>query len=380
MSTDDCLGGAKSLLEMVKLLKEQCGIEVTVVNPFKNKLNDELSDLGIFNYSIGYQLNICRKDCSGIKWILKYCLKWIRYKICQQLAIRKLERLLDVSGFDIIHTNNTVEDIGAYFAKKYSIPHVWHIREFGDKDFNFYYFNRNIAKYISDNSSVVIAISNAIKSDWIKKGVSPDKIVTIVHGVNPNGIIPKEASKDVGKKRIIFAGNILPQKGQFDFIKSVNKLDVEYKRSVLVDFYGTCEENYKSEITAYINKNDLQDNVRLMGYSSELKKHLGEYDIGVVNSRCEAMGRVTIEYMMAGLCVLASNTGANIELLSDDSGVLYEYDNPDSLVNMLLYLLDDDNRIKAYGDRAKEKALNKYSIVKNVNLYIKLYESLIDRQ
>ena len=102
-----------------------------------------------------------------------------------------------------------------------------------------------------------------------------------------------------------------------------------------------------------------------------------DYDIGVVNSRCEAMGRVTIEYMMAGLCVLASNTGANTEMLSGGCGILYEYNNLPSMMSMLLYLLDNIEKMKVYGERARKKALDKYSIVKNIDLFVELYEGLI---
>lgn len=373
-STDDSLGGAKSLLELVELLKEK-KIQIVVVNPFHNDLNVKLNEMKIENYSVGYHLNICRKDCGMLKFLIKYYVKFVRYKLYQLRGIYNLSKKIDFTKIDIIHQNNSVEDIGVYFSKKYNIPLVWHLREFGDKDFNFYYFHKNIGKYISDNSSKVIAISNAIKSAWIEKGVSPEKIITIVHGVNPNGIIPRK--KHEGKKRIIFAGNIVPHKGQFDFIKAIKQLDIERKKSILVDFYGTCEEKYKKEIVAYINENGLQDVVRLMGYSSDLKNHLCDYDIGVVNSRCEAMGRVTIEYMMAGLCVLASNTGANTEMLSDDCGILYEYNNPQSMMSMLLYLLNNTEKMKVYGKCARKKALDKYSIVKNIDLFVELYESLI---
>lgn len=62
-STDDSLGGAKSLLELVELLKEK-KIQIVVVNPFHNDLNVKLNEMKIENYSVGYHLNICRKDCG----------------------------------------------------------------------------------------------------------------------------------------------------------------------------------------------------------------------------------------------------------------------------------------------------------------------------
>ncbi len=373
-STDDRLGGAKSLLELVELLKQK-GVQVIVVNPFHNNLNIKLNEMNIENYSVGYHLNICRIDCGPLKFVLKYCVKFIRYKLYQIRGIYNLKKKIDFTQIDVIHQNNSVEDVGVYFSKKYNIPLVWHLREFGDKDFDFYYFHRNIGKYISDNSQRVIAISNAVRDAWVEKGISTEKIVTIVHGVNPDGIITRKEHEE--KIRIVFAGNIVPQKGQFDFIKAINQLDAKNKQSILVDFYGTCAEDYRKEIITYIDDNGLQKTIRLMGYSNNLKSHLCEYDVGVVNSRCEAMGRVTIEYMMAGLCVLASNTGANPEMLSDNCGVLYEYNNSVSMLDALSYLLSNTEKIKLYGEHAREKALTKYSITKNVSLFVELYENAL---
>lgn len=376
MSTDDCLGGAKSLLEMVTLLKNH-GIDITVVNPFNNKLNLELKKRGIENYSAGYQLNICRRDCSGVKWLLKFNVKKIRYLICQRMAIRKIKRNLDVRGFDVIHSNNSVEDIGAYFASKYKIPHIWHIREFGKEDFDFEYFKKEMGKYISDNSTRVIAISEAIRNCWKRKGLDDKKTVTIVHGVDPSGI--RRAGYNNDKIKMIFAGAVLPQKGQFDFIKILASLPSDMLEQINLDIYGTCDASYEKEILDYINAKGLSDTVKMKGYSAQIKELLQEYDVGIVNSRCEGMGRVTIEYMFAGLCVLASDRGANRELLNDGNcGFLYEYENLSDIQEKIITIIQNKDLIVEYGKRAYRRATDKYSIINNVEKYIELYKEILD--
>ena len=75
-STDDHLGGAKSLLELVELLKDQ-DIQIIVMNPYHNQLNEKLDALKIENYSCGYQMDICKKDCKGIKYSAKYLIKYL---------------------------------------------------------------------------------------------------------------------------------------------------------------------------------------------------------------------------------------------------------------------------------------------------------------
>lgn len=377
-SSDDHGGGAKSLLELVGLLHKK-GIQIVVVNPRANKLNQILTCQGIENYPVGYQLNICRKDCNGFKYCLKYLIKYLRYKICQRIGIINLKRRVNFNDIDIIHINNSVEDIGVYFSKKYSIPIVWHLREFGDLDFDFKYFHKNIGKYISDNSCKVVAISNAIKEAWIGKGIDSNKVVTITHGINPDRVISKSSRSDSVK--IVFAGKIASPKGQFDFIKVIASLPENYKRQLSLDLYGDCSADYRKEIDKFLKDNDLTSIVSFKGFSDNLKELLCNYDVGVVNSRCEAMGRVTIEYMMAGLCVLASNRGANNELTENGRyGIIYEYGDTKSIRDKLIYIIDNRNKLYDIGQVARQRALEKYSIVNNVTKFMELYNLILSEK
>lgn len=377
-STDYRLGGAKSLLELVEMLNSK-GIEVLVINPFHNKLNETLDEMGVENYSAGYHLNICRKNCDGLKFKIKYILKFIRYHIYQIRAIINIERKIDFSTIDIIHTNNSVQDIGVYFAEKYKKPHIWHLREFGDLDFNFYYFRKEIGKYISNHSTYMIAVSNAIKEQWTIKGADYNKIITITHGVKSKWIEPTEQKNN--RIKMVFCGSIIPEKGQFDFIKAFAKLDKFEQEKFQLDFYGTCEETYLKELRDYVKENHLEEIISFKGYTTQLNKLLKGYDIGIVNSRCEAMGRVTIEYMLAGLCVLASDRGANVELIDNNQyGILYEYNNINDIVEKLKYICNNRHIVKDIGIRARENALEHYSIEKNVLKFIELYRRTINEK
>ena len=59
---------------------------------------------------------------------------------------------------DIIHTNTGVIHEGLKVAKRLKIPHVWHLREYQDKDFNweafplFFCILPNVEKILCDNN------------------------------------------------------------------------------------------------------------------------------------------------------------------------------------------------------------------------------------
>ncbi|GAA6492350.1 glycosyltransferase [Candidatus Bariatricus faecipullorum] len=370
-------GSGKSLLEFISILKDNNLVEPIVINTNKNALNEKLDKMGIENYSIGYKVNVCRRENNKFKFITKYIIKYLRYLWGDIIARKNLDKVLDFSSIDLIHVNNSTQDISAYIRKKYDIPVVWHIREFGDKDFDLLYFKKNIGEFISLNADGVIAISDAIKQDWIAKGIDSKKITTIMHGVNPQGI--EEAHHTNEKIRMVFTGKISRAKGQELFIHALSKLEPQYRKMIEVDFLGGGDDQYIQKLVMLANEKGLGSVVHFRGYCNNVKELLPSYDVGVVNSKSEGMGRVTIEYMFAGLCVIASNRGANIEIMKrSNSGFLYEYDNADSIIQCIKSICEDRDAIIANGKKAREYACGHFSIQKNVLDYYLFYQKILE--
>ena len=67
---------------------------------------------------------------------------------------------------DIIHTNTGVIHEGLKVAKRLKIPHVWHLREYQDKDFNWEAFPCFSAYCQMLRKSYVITITNDIKAHF----------------------------------------------------------------------------------------------------------------------------------------------------------------------------------------------------------------------
>ena len=94
----------------------------------------------------------------------------------------------------------------------------------------------------------------------------------------------------------------------------------------------------------------LEKNVRFLGYQKNFYEKLAGYDCGIMCSRSEGFGRVTVEYMMAGLPVLASDTGANAELIENGvTGLLYHFPDVENLKNELLYMLEHKKEVSDMG-------------------------------
>ena len=285
---------------------------------------------------------------------------------------------------EFIHTNISAIDLGVKLATKYKLKNIMHIREFWDLDFNMHSYRKNYIKYLNKNIFAFIAISNAIRQHWIKKGIDEKKIYTIYNGVNFDNIIPKkEFNKSNDKIKILMMGSISEGKGQQELVKAVSLLDRKIKENIQVDIVGSgyvfAEENLKKEIA----NNKLESVINFKGYDKDIRKKINTYDIGIICSKSEGFGRVTIEYMSAGVCVIASNTGANIELIEENkNGFLYKKGNCYDLAKKITFVFQNRTLLEEIAKNSISTAKSKFStdiFVKNImNFYEYLFNKKID--
>ncbi|MDC7290282.1 glycosyltransferase family 4 protein [Blautia schinkii] len=346
-------GAALALYDLIVELKDNYDVKMVVFTGKQNQLNDMLNSIGVENYVAPYK-NFMSSTHHPI-WLWRVLLR-IRHDICLPFAIRKIEKEVNVADFDIIHSNLNRIDIGAILAKKYNKPHLWHIREHGQGggDFDMISVFKNIGKYMESFDNRYVAISESVKKEWEGIGIPTDKIVLIYDGVRTEKLC-LDNNEHNGKIKIIFLGGYTQAKGQEMLIDSVGKLSPSYLDKIQIDFYGNDINKYKSILLEKVKKSGLSGCISLYGYDSDIYCKINQYDIGVNCSRKEGFGRVTVEYMLSGLCVIATDTGANSEIIrNQETGFLFDYGNTDELKDILSHLIDNRESIKIIGKKASE--------------------------
>ena len=369
-------GAAHSMLQMACVLKEVYEIDITVLLPKKvKKTNLEVSlrkngiDVCDIAYTPFYQ------NCPVEKWKqpVKYILRGTGYIYTRFFSIFILQRKINIKDFDIVHSNSSREDVGAMVARKFGLPLVWHIREFGDRDYKCYSYRKNYIDYMNSTSAVLVAVSDTVKKHWVDKGIKEEKIVRVYNGVKPNGNF-HERSMRGNDIRLVIAGGVSETKGQKYAIEIVKRMR-EKGKHIFLDIIGDGNKNYVSKLHELIERESIGEYVNFLGYREDVEDLLLQYDIGLVCSKDEAFGRVTVEYMMAGLPVLASNTGANAELIREEKdGLLYSYGNmrdmEEKLTNIIINIdkmggrVTREYAIREFADRVN--AENIYNIYKSI--------------
>ncbi|MDE6377494.1 MAG: glycosyltransferase, partial [Duncaniella sp.] len=170
-------------------------------------------------------------------------------------------------GIDLIHSNSGATDLGAWLSRKLGVPHVWHLREYGDLDYglkspfgNFYdrlYFKGN---------HHFIAISKSILSHYTSL-IPASRLSLIYNGVNPpEHSRVKELSHDTRQVNICVVGYITPLKGQLDAVKAIKRL-VDQSHATPFHLYiaGRGEPDAIKQIEHYVSSHDLDSVVTLTG-------------------------------------------------------------------------------------------------------------------
>ncbi len=370
-------GAAKALLELTITLKKM-GIEPIVCTSVLDGLNNELDRRNIKNFACGHESAMNPKSPYKWKRPLKYPYECGKYYLSLPNAIKKIERQIELDDISIIHTNSARNDIGCILNKKYNIPHIIHIREFGQEDFDCRIFRPNYYSFISTYSTKLVAISNAVGNSWIKKGIDPTKTMVIYDGVDIESIKVKKVYNNSDKPlKMIIAGGVCEPKGQHIVIEAIGLLNKNILSDTYLDVAGWPDPRYEDKLKKRITELQIQQQVRFLGTRNDLYDIYQSYDIGLTCSKSEGFGRVTAEYLYAGLAVIGANTGATPELIREnETGLIFDYPNPKSLADCIEKLYYDRELIEKIGEEAHLDA-ERFSAKRNASEILNLYNTVI---
>lgn len=374
-------GATHSFIEMIMSLDKK-GVKPIVITSGRDNLNYKLDKLGITNYSLGHRTVLEPVSAEGLRWYLRRIRKYLCFFLMDQIALYRTRKILKNHIISIIHTNSARNDLGCLISKETGIPHVMHIREFADADFNCISFRKNYISLFNNYTNKFISISEAVKDHWIGKGLNAGKISVVYNGINFKDItISSDESKNDDIIKIVIAGGVFPTKGQHLAVKALSFLPREWRKKVKLDIIGWYDECYVNKIKIEAEKDEVINQITFLGSRNDLHSLLGNYHIGLMCSKAEGFGRVTAEYMHARLGVIASDSGANTELIHDnENGLLFKNGDAYSLSLCILKYLENRQLLICHSNAAQIKARNNYTDENNATSILKLYNQILSNK
>lgn len=382
ISTGDSKYGApKSMMKLMQTLIDEYGLECVLLTKKHNKINDWCDLNQIENYSMRYRDIMAGNSYET--WVLnslKHFVKYVSYIIfgIRQSEINKLG--IDFSSIDLIHSNSNRVDIGAYASKRYNIPHIWHLREMDEGTKNMHYYMKNWQGYMNDSADYFIAITESVRNSWVRHGLDPQKISVVYNGIDPSSIEMVDAkilSRDI--IRVVSVGRVERAKGQLDFVRAICLLPIELQKRIEIDFIGDYYHDYKRCITREIRKQGCISKVCFKGYCGNVGHLLKNYDIGITCSTAEAFGRTTIEYMMSGILTIASDAGANSELIiNNETGVLYPLHDYKRLSDLISEIDNHREKYRLIAEHGRMSSVERFDSKYNAQQIYNLYGKAIN--
>ena len=292
---------------------------------------------------------------------------------------RKMVQYLKKNKFDLVHINSFFSCIEwADAARKAKIPYVWHLREYVTHDHNRYIRGKLRYNFLLKHSARILTISKDMQQYWSAKlGYRCD---LVYNGLETELLYKNAESKLTSDTvRCAMVGRVAEGKRQLDAIKAVELLRNNGCKNVslvIVGYRGVVP--YEREIKKYITDNHLEDIIELVGFTDNVGSILENCDIGLICSNREAFGRVTIEYMLAGLLAIGSDSGGTPELISDgETGLLYAPSNIEKLAEKIEWAVQHKQEAKAILLTGQKNAAENFSINTTAENVYRIYNEVL---
>ena len=238
---------------------------------------------------------------------------------------------------------------------------------------------RLIMRFISRFSHMV-SVSKELRSFISEKvGISPERIQTIYNGIDlkkytchkPNGEIRLQLRLNGKCKVITTVGNLYPVKGHIYLLKAIPEVIRRYPDVVFLFAGRGDEENNLKQAASELG---VSDNIRFLGFRSDIPELLSLTDIFVLPSLAESLPLSVLEALAMGIPSIVTNVGGNSEIIENNTtGFIVPPADSKSIAEKILILLQDEKQVASFRKKARDIIGKTFSLETMVNQYDSLY-------
>jgi glycosyltransferase involved in cell wall biosynthesis len=266
---------------------------------------------------------------------------------------------------DLVHTHTSKAGIlGRWAAKLSRVPCIAHTPHGHVFYGHFSPLKSELFRIVEKITALfthrLVALTQGEKADHIRLRVCPDhKMAVIPSGVDIErftaGRDIQSLKKTLGidpKRNVVGTiGWLLPIKGPQVLLRAMIQVWTFFPDVELVYAgKGPLQESLETEA----QRLGAGDKVKFLGWRNDIPDILQVFDIFVLPSLNEGMGRVIVEAMAAGKPVAASRTGGIPDLIRHgENGLLAPPGDPQGLAKAVLYLMENPDAARRMGERGR---------------------------
>lgn len=300
----------------------------------------------------------------------------IKHKPGQQQLLKTVAKL----KVDIVHLNSMALSLSAYSLKKYNIPYVWHIREYGPKiqDFRYQWLKDQMLK-----ASATIFLSEGERQSWIQEKSKNSYVVHNFVDVNKFNSSKESPSKEI--KEILFVGGLKQNKGIEILIETLNILQtskVEF-RCIMPGALAKNEidnadinTGFEDKVLQKIDNYNLQSRIKRTGFNPNIINLFENCDVLVFPAKYPHFARPIVEASALGKPVVATDLPPLDELvINNKTGFLVPYKAKD-FADKISLLLQDEPLSKRMGIEGRALIEKEFNAISQVRKIVEVYKSI----
>lgn len=299
-------------------------------------------------------------------------------------AFKKLIKIQEENEYDIVHVHTPVASVygrllKAKFPKLKTIytVHGFHFHEGAPLiNWGIYY---PIEKIMTRFTDTMITMNS---EDYERAKKFKIKEVYKINGVgvdlkkyNLENIDRNKIRRSLGLKEddfvILMIAEVNKNKNHKQMIDSIEILKNKGIKNIKVICAG--DGVIFNEVCSYIKEKNLQENIKMLGFRTDINELIASCDIGILMSYREGLPRNIMELMACGKPVIGTNIRGIRDLIEDGvNGYLVDVGDVENTASKIENIYQDIESLKYMGD-SSNKLIKKYNVFRIVEKLQKIH-------
>lgn len=373
-------GANSSFLQTLKGLMAK-GVEPFVVAPDRGAFIDVLNGIGVKTYVVDYRPATYPNGFDSWKDYALFIPRLFGRIVLNTVATKKITEIIRNEAPDVIHTNIGVMDVGFRASRKLNIPHVFHVREYGDLDFGYHYFPTKslFRRRLHAKSSYSICITKDIQHHHRQQDNPASQVIY-------DAVCDERPEMPIGEGRdyLFYAGRIQATKGLDILLRAYLAYTRNSDTPMPLYVAGSVgnEQYYEAQLR-FVQDNNLQNVVKFLGARDDIEELMRNARATIIPSLNEGFGRVMPEAMFNGCPVIAYDFAGSHEQIQNGlqligENIAFGYNTEDELAALISKVVSmADNEIDTMRKRAFKTVNTLYTTETNSSKIYQLYKKIL---
>jgi glycosyltransferase involved in cell wall biosynthesis len=225
--------------------------------------------------------------------------------------------------------------------------------------------------------------SHAVIDQLAEERVPRERLRLIYNGIQTRDVLPndnsrtKRAELGIGDDALVLVvvANLIPYKGHADLIDALGLIKSELPQPWVLLVLGR-DDGIGDSLKQHAQNVGVADDIHWLGSRRDVAAILNAADIGILCSHQEGFSNAVLEGMAAGLPMIVTDVGGNVEAVEDGlNGRVVPPREPRRLAEVLLEIARSPNK-RLMGEAGRHRVQGAFSLDACVDAYEALYREL----